>query len=86
MHVNGSSNPLGVGAGIVLERPDNVLIEQSLRFTFKTSNTQAEYEAIIAGLILARDVDARKLLCKTDSKLTVGHLNGDYQIKDPTLA
>ena len=75
MHVDGSSNPLRAGAEIVLEGPGNVLIEQSLRFTFKTSNNQAEYEAIIAGLNLAQDVGARKLLCKTDSKLTVGHLN-----------
>jgi len=86
MHVDGSSNPLGAGAGVVLEGPDNVLIEQFLCFTFKTSNNQAEYEAIIAGLNLARDVGVRKLLCKKDSKLTVGHLNGEYQIKDPTLA
>ncbi|XP_027911521.1 uncharacterized protein LOC114170230 [Vigna unguiculata] len=85
MHVDGSSNPLGAGSRIVLEGPDNVLIEQSLRFTFKTSNNQVEYEAIIVGLNLGRDVGAHKLLCKTDSKLTVGHLNGDYQIKDPTL-
>ena len=84
--MDGSSNPLGAGAGVVLEGPDNVLIEQSLRFRFKTSNNQAEYEAIIAGLNLARDVGARNLLCKTDSKLTVGHLNGEYQIKDPTLS
>jgi len=74
MHVDGSSNTLGTGAGVVLEGPGNVLIEQYLRFSFKTSNNQAEYEDLIAGLNLARDVDARKLLCKTDSKLTVGHL------------
>jgi len=85
MHVDGSSNPQGAGAGIVLEGPDDIVIEQSLRFNFKTSNNQAEYEAIIAGLNLARDVAARKLLCKTDSKLTVGHLNGDYQVKDTML-
>jgi len=81
MHVDGSSNPLGAGAEVVLEGPGNVLIEQSLRFTFKTSNNQAEYEAIIAGLNLGRDDGACKLLCKTDSKLTIGHLNGEYQIK-----
>jgi len=74
MHVDGSSNPLGAGTRVVLEGPNNVLIEQSLRFCFKTSNNQAEYEDIIAGLNLARDVGARKLLCKTDSKHTVGHL------------
>ena len=85
MHVDGSSNPQGAGAGIVLEGPGDILVEQSLCFNFKTSNNQAEYEAIIAGLNLVRDVGARKLICKTDSKLTVGHLNDDYQVKDAML-
>jgi len=54
-------------------------------FFFKTSNNQAEYEAILAGLSLAHEVGIKTLTCKTDSKLTVGHLNDKFQIKDPTL-
>ena len=49
LSVDGSSNQQGSGAGIVLEGPDGVLIEQALRFAFKASNNQAEYEALIAG-------------------------------------
>jgi len=85
LHVDGSSNPKGVGAGIVLEGPNNILIEKSLHFAFKMSNNQAEYEAILTGLFLAREVGVRTLTCKTDSKLTVGHLNDEFQIKDPIL-
>jgi len=85
LHVDGSSNPKGVGVGIVLEGPNDILIEKSLHFTFKTSNNQAEYEAILAGLTLAREVGVKTLTCKTDSKLTVGHLNDEFQIKDPML-
>ncbi|MCI78084.1 gag-pol polyprotein, partial [Trifolium medium] len=48
--VDGSSNLRGSGAGVVLEGPDGVLIEQTLRFDFKASNNQAEYEALIAGM------------------------------------
>jgi len=48
------------------------------------SNNQAEYEAILAGLSLAREVGVKRL-CKTDSKLIVGHLNDEFQIKDPIL-
>lgn len=40
---------------MVLEGPDGVLLEQSLHFGFKTSNNQAEYEAMIAGMNLARE-------------------------------
>ena len=38
LHVDGSSNPKGVGAGIVFEGPNDILIEKSLHFAFKTSN------------------------------------------------
>ncbi|XP_020218740.1 uncharacterized protein LOC109801971 [Cajanus cajan] len=56
LHVDGSSNLQGSGAGIILEGPGKVVIEQSLRFDFKTSNNQAEYEALLAGLRLASDL------------------------------
>ena len=69
----------------MLEGPNDILIEKSLHFAFKTSNNQAEYEAILAGLSLAREVGVKKLTCKTDSKLTIGHLNDEFQIKDPIL-
>jgi len=85
LHVDGSSNPKGAGAGIVLEGPNDILIEKSLHFAFKTSNNQAEYEAILVGLSLAREVGVKTLTCKTDSKLTVGHLYDEFQIKDPIL-
>jgi len=85
LHVNGSSNPKGSGAGILLEGPNDILIEKSLHFAFKTSNNQAEYEAILAGLSRAHEVGVKTLTCKTDSKLTVGHLNDEFQIKDPIL-
>jgi len=69
----------------VLEGPNDILIEKFLHFAFKTSNNQVEYEAILAGLSLARKVGVKMLMCKTDSKLTVGYLNDKFQIKDPIL-
>jgi len=71
LYFDGSSNPKGAGVGIVLEGPNDILIEKSLHLAFKTSNNQVEYEAILAGLSLARDVGVKTLTCKIDSKLTV---------------
>jgi len=34
---------------------------------FKASNNQAEYEALIAGMLLAKEMGARSLLVKSDS-------------------
>jgi len=42
LSVDGSSNQQGSGAGVILEGPNGMLIEQSLRFAFKASNNQAE--------------------------------------------
>ena len=36
LSVDGSSNQQGSGAGVILEGPNGVLIEQSLRFAFKS--------------------------------------------------
>nr|KYP44032.1 Retrovirus-related Pol polyprotein from transposon 17.6 [Cajanus cajan] len=69
LHVDGSSNSQGSGAGVILEGPRGITLEQSLRFRFKASNNQAEYEALLAGLRLAEDMGASKVKCRTDSKV-----------------
>nr|KYP53796.1 Uncharacterized protein Mb2253c family [Cajanus cajan] len=85
LHVDGSSNSKGGGAGIILEGPNQVTLEQSLKFSFKVTNNQAEYEALHAGLRLARDIGARRVSCNSDSKLIVEQLSGTYQAKDTLL-
>ncbi|XP_020202148.1 uncharacterized protein LOC109787951 [Cajanus cajan] len=85
LYVDGSSNTKGGGAGIILEGPNNVTIEQSLKFRFRITNNQAEYEALLAGLRLARDIGAQRVSCNSDSKLMVEQLNGTYQTKDALL-
>jgi len=69
LSVDGSSNQQGSGAGVILEGPNRLLIEQALRFAFKASNNQAEYEALITGMLLAKEMGAQSLLAKCDSLL-----------------
>jgi len=64
LSVDGSSNQQGSGVGIILEGPNGLLIEQALRFTFKVSNNEAEYEALVAGMLLAKEMGARSLLAQ----------------------
>jgi len=63
-----------------------LLIEQALRFAFKANNNQAEYEALIVGMLLAKELGARSLLVKRDSLLVTGQVTGEYQAKDPQLS
>ncbi|RDX89573.1 hypothetical protein CR513_28678, partial [Mucuna pruriens] len=85
LSVNGASNQSGSGAGVILEDPNGVLVEQSLRFEFKASNNQAEYEALLSGIKLAKELDNYILTAKSDSKLVIGQVNGEYQARDPQL-
>ncbi|XP_068476610.1 uncharacterized protein [Phaseolus vulgaris] len=86
LSVDGSSNQQGSGAGIILEGPNGMLIEQALRFAFKASNNQAEYEAPIAGMLLAKEMGVQSLLANSDSQLVTGQVTGEYQAKDPHMA
>ena len=56
-----------------------------MRLEFKTSNNQAEYDALIVGLLLPRDMGVDNVICKRDSQLIVGHIQGEYQVRDPLL-
>ncbi|CAL8150709.1 unnamed protein product [Prunus armeniaca] len=59
LHVDGSANQQGYGAGLVLTTPDEGRVEYALRFNFRTSNNEAEYEALLAGLRLAKSMSAK---------------------------
>lgn len=85
LHVDGSSNKAGGGAGIVLEGPNDIRVEQSLIFKFKISNNQAEYELFIVGMELARDLGVANLECRTNSQLVEGHMSDNFQVKDDLL-
>ncbi|XP_014497027.1 uncharacterized protein LOC106758609 [Vigna radiata var. radiata] len=85
LYVDGASGRTVSGAGIVLEGPNGFLMEHSLIFKFKTSKNQAEYEALLAGLQLAKDMGARRVTCRTDSQLVVGQMNGDFQVREDHL-
>jgi len=85
LYVDGSSNQEGSGVGVILEGPNGLLIEQALWFAFKASNNQAEYEALIAGMLLAKEMGARSLVAKSDSLLVTGPVTGEYQATDPQM-
>ncbi|XP_058734152.1 uncharacterized protein LOC131605870 [Vicia villosa] len=68
IYVDGASSSSGSGAGIILENDEGLIIEVSLVLSFTTSNNQAEYEALLAGLQLAEDVGAREDELPSDVK------------------
>ncbi|XP_057758495.1 uncharacterized protein LOC130979143 [Arachis stenosperma] len=61
LYVDGSSNPHGCGVGIILDDGHGNVIKHSLNFSFKASNNQSEYEALIVGLRLAANLNITEL-------------------------
>jgi len=51
-------------------------------FAFKASNNQAEYDALIVGMMLSQELGAQNLLVKSDSLLVIEQVTGRYQAKD----
>jgi ribonuclease H / adenosylcobalamin/alpha-ribazole phosphatase len=49
------------------------------------TNNVAEYTAVIRGLERARDLGAREVLVRSDSRLLVEQLSGRFKVKNPTL-
>ncbi|KAM1500023.1 hypothetical protein ACFX10_022634 [Malus domestica] len=67
LHVDGMSNYKGSGAGVVLVIPDGSMLEQAITLGFKAFNNEAEYEALLAGLQMAKDLRVKKLAIHFDS-------------------
>jgi hypothetical protein len=58
IYVDGSLTRKNGGAGIVLVTPEGEELNGALRLEFRTTNNEAEYEAVIAGLGLALELGA----------------------------
>lgn len=69
LYVDGAASKTGSGAGIMLVAPEQTEFEKTLRFNFPTTNNQAEYEAVIAGLKLALDMGVKAITVYNDSQL-----------------
>ena len=61
LSVDGAANAQGSGAGLIFTSPDGIDIEYALRFGFRASNNEAEYEVVIAGLNLAHSMEVDQL-------------------------
>lgn len=83
--VDGSSNDQGVGAGVILISLEGEEVSYTIKFEFKATNNQAEYEAFIVGLKLAQALRAGKVKVWTNSQLMVNHLNESFQAKDKKM-
>ena len=72
LRVDGSKAKKESGAGVVIQTPAGDLFKYALEFKFQATNNQAEYEALVTGLKLARAMGAKYVEAYSDSQLVVG--------------
>jgi ribonuclease HI len=53
---------------------------------FCASNNVAEYEALVHGLKLAKEISIWRILCFGDSDLVVHQVSGEWDAKDANMA
>ncbi|CAL2229367.1 unnamed protein product [Prunus armeniaca] len=85
LHVDGASNHKGAGASVVIITPDGTLLEQAITLGFSASNNEAEYEALLAGLLLAKELSIMRLAIYSDSQLIKNQASGEYMTKHPRM-
>ena len=73
----------GCGAGVILEKKGDIVVELSIKFP--VFDNQAKYEALIEGLQLASNMAVNRLTICSDSHIVMSEVTGAYQAKDTLL-
>ncbi|XP_022877018.1 uncharacterized protein LOC111395264 [Olea europaea var. sylvestris] len=84
--MNGSARDIGSGVGVVLVSPEGHKLNSTVRFGFKAANNAVEYEALIAGPRLAKEMQVKRLRINSDSQLVVCQVNGSFSARDKIMA
>ncbi|VFQ77221.1 unnamed protein product [Cuscuta campestris] len=85
VYTDGSSATDASGGGVVAISPEGFKAYYAVRFRFKVSNNEAEYEALLCGLRLVASLKAERIQVRCDSKLVVGHVTGEFEAKDERM-
>lgn len=77
-------NPGQAAIGFVLIHDNRIIAKHGEKIGQATNNV-AEYQAVFKGLLKAKDLGIKKLVCRLDSQLVCEQLNQRYKIKDRHL-
>ena len=73
------------GAGIVLLSPEGDMVKCMVHLDFPITNNEAEYEALVAGLDLAKAARAASVVIYYNSQVITNQVNGGYECKDERM-
>ena len=85
LYVDEAANQRGSGVGLVLVSPKKITIEKSLRLNFSATNNEADYEALLRGMLMVQKMRGKVVRVFSDSKLIVGLVRGDLEARDSRM-
>ncbi|XP_071712843.1 uncharacterized protein [Rutidosis leptorrhynchoides] len=85
LHTDGASSEEGAGIGLFLVSPSGEEINYAIRLKLAALNNEAEYEALLAGLRIAKSIDIQLLTAYIDSQLVASQLNGSFEARDVSM-
>ncbi|XP_020258925.1 uncharacterized protein LOC109835356 [Asparagus officinalis] len=74
-----------VGVGVVLTSPHNHVLPRAFSLTEPCTNSVAEYNALLIGLELAKELGIKHLEAYGDSQLIVKQMTGEYEVRNDDL-
>lgn len=78
-------NPGPAGIGVQITDPEGAVVAEIAEGIGFATNNVAEYRAAIAGLARARDLGATEVLLRSDSRLLIEQLAGNYRVRNEGL-
>nr|GEX27936.1 reverse transcriptase domain-containing protein [Tanacetum cinerariifolium]GEX46518.1 reverse transcriptase domain-containing protein [Tanacetum cinerariifolium] len=85
LFTDGSLSIDGSGAGLILINLEGMEFKYALRFRFNATNNEAEYEALIVGLRITKQMGVINLQANVDSRLVDNQVNKTYVAKEPGM-
>jgi ribonuclease HI len=85
MHFDGAHSRSGEGARIVLTSPSKQSYYFAFRLEFEATNNVVEYEALLPGLEIAKDMGIKALNLKGDSDFVILQVKNKFACKSERL-
>ncbi|GKB35034.1 reverse transcriptase domain-containing protein [Tanacetum coccineum] len=85
LFTDGSSCIDGSRAGLILTDPEGTKCTYALRFRLDATNNEAEYEALIADLRIAKQIGVKNLQTHVDFRLVANQINGSCIAIEPVM-
>jgi ribonuclease HI len=85
MYFNGSYTLKGAWAGVVLIPPKSHILKYVIQPNFLATNNIAEYEGLVTGLRLAKDLGIQQLPIRGDSQLVAKQVHKEFDCNNENM-